>query len=37
MVNVTQEKIQAAAGKNMKALFIDLEKEDFKGRVRHHL
>jgi ubiquinone/menaquinone biosynthesis C-methylase UbiE len=31
MVNVTQEKIQAAAVKNMKALFIDLEKEDFKG------
>ncbi len=31
MVNVTQEKIQAAASKNMKALFIDLEKDDFKG------
>ncbi|HBC86964.1 MAG TPA: hypothetical protein DCZ94_08430 [Lentisphaeria bacterium] len=31
MVNVTQEKIQFTAAKNMKAIFIDLEKEDFKG------
>ncbi len=31
MVNVTNEKIQAAGVKNMHALFIDLEKEDFKG------
>ncbi|OGV54440.1 MAG: hypothetical protein A2X45_09580 [Lentisphaerae bacterium GWF2_50_93] len=31
MVNVTQEKIQAASASNLKALFIDLEKEDFKG------
>ena len=29
MVNATQEKIQAAAAKNMKSLFVDLEKEDF--------
>ena len=31
MVNVTQEKIQAAAAKNMKALFVDLEKDNFTG------
>ena len=32
MVNVTQEKIQAAAAKNMKALFVDLEKDNFAGK-----
>lgn len=31
MVNVAREKIQAASASNMKALFIDLEKDNFAG------